>query len=234
MTKKDAARSTFPRRRPRPSPGFSRRPMPAPTASSDTAPASRDRYRAQPAQGVGDRRTRPDDLAALAPLLEREAHAGRPTFVVTRACIATAASRGRSSAGRVRRRRDAVRAPRRCRGARGRAPRRARLRLHPGARHPRTRLRLGVRRSGCRTGGARRGPSPVRRSLAPGVGALVTADHGMVDVPAIGTCCCGTAIRCSTMCAGGGEPRMLQLYTEDGERAPSRRAGVKPSSRARG
>jgi hypothetical protein len=81
---KDAARSTFPRRRPPPSPGFSPRPMPAPTASSDTAPVSGDRYRPQPAQGW--------ETDGLDPMTWQRARrcsnrkpAGRPTFVVTRA-----------------------------------------------------------------------------------------------------------------------------------------------------
>lgn len=56
------------------------------------------------------------------------------------------------------------------------------------------------------------------RALARGVGGLVTADHGMVDVPAHRQVLLGEG---DPLVAGvrliAGEPRMLHLYTEPGE-----------------
>ncbi|GAA2014483.1 alkaline phosphatase family protein [Microbacterium ulmi] len=56
-------------------------------------------------------------------------------------------------------------------------------------------------------------------SLAPGTGAVVTADHGMVDVPRHRHVLIGEG---DDLAAGvrliGGEPRMLHLYTERGAR----------------
>ncbi len=57
-------------------------------------------------------------------------------------------------------------------------------------------------------------------ALSPGTGALVTADHGMVDVPAHRRLLLGAD---SALWEGvrvvGGEPRMLHLYAEPGETA---------------
>ncbi|MFG6445619.1 alkaline phosphatase family protein [Microbacterium sp. P07] len=56
------------------------------------------------------------------------------------------------------------------------------------------------------------------KSLTPGVGALITADHGMVDVPRHRQLLLGEE---SPLVAGvaaiGGEPRMLHLYAESGQ-----------------
>jgi len=61
------------------------------------------------------------------------------------------------------------------------------------------------------------------RALAPGTGALVTADHGMVDVPAHRQVLLGEG---DPLLAGvrimAGEPRMLHLYAEEGAAAEVR------------
>lgn len=61
------------------------------------------------------------------------------------------------------------------------------------------------------------GMALLERKLAPGTGVVITADHGMVDVPAhrrqlIGE---GNALWDGVSDVGG-EPRMLHLYTEEG------------------
>ncbi len=50
----------------------------------------------------------------------------------------------------------------------------------------------------------------------PQVGVLVTADHGMVDVPAHRQVLFGDGPLTDGLAAVGGEPRMLHLYAEDG------------------
>lgn len=57
-------------------------------------------------------------------------------------------------------------------------------------------------------------------SLRPGTGALITADHGMVDVPAHRRLLFGEdSALWDGVAVVGGEPRMLHLYAEDGRAA---------------
>ncbi|MCP2636872.1 alkaline phosphatase family protein [Microbacterium sp. HD4P20] len=57
-------------------------------------------------------------------------------------------------------------------------------------------------------------------SLAPGIGVVVTSDHGMVDVPRHRHVLLGESdARLAGVRLIGGEPRMLHLYAEPGEEA---------------
>ncbi len=238
MTKKDAARSTFPSTTATALTGL--------LTATDAGTHGIVGYRARiPGTDIAPNQLKgwetdgldPMTWQRAQPLLEREANAGRPTFVVSKGLIrdsgfTRAIQRGPSSSAP----RPPGRAPHRRRRTRVGEPGRARLRLHTGTRHPRSRARLGIRAMAAGAGGTRRGPSSVRSDALAGVGALVTADHGMVDVPAHRHVLLrdGDPLLHDVALVAGGEPRMLQLYTTDGSAAPSPRAGVKPSSRARG
>ena len=65
-------------------------------------------------------------------------------------------------------------------------------------------------------------PRPVRsrRRSAPRIGAVVTADHGMVDVPRVKHLLLSDGDGLTDdVRVFGGEPRMLHLYAEAGQRA---------------
>ncbi len=64
------------------------------------------------------------------------------------------------------------------------------------------------------------------------VGVLLTADHGMVDVPAHRQVLFGEGDLTAGLAEVGGEPRMLHLYAEDGAADDLHRAWLEESHRA--
>lgn len=219
MTKRDAARSTFPSTTATALTGL--------LTATDAGTHGIVGYRARiPGTDIAPNQLKgwetdgldPMTWQRAQPLLEREAHAGRPTFVVTKGLY-----RDSGFTRAIQRGAEFVAAATPYERLAAAATRAA---AHPGA-------LVYVYIPELDTLGHAHGweseqwlrglealDADLRRFdtlLAPGVGALVTADHGMVDVPAHRQVLLregDTLLHDVRLVAG--EPRMLQLYTEDG------------------
>lgn len=220
MTKKDAARSTFPSTTATALTGL--------LTATDAGAHGIVGYRARiPGTDIAPNQLKgwesdgldPMTWQRSAPLLEREAHAGRPTFVVTKGLY-----RDSGFTQAIQRGAEFVAA---ATPSERLAAAAARAAAHPGALvyvYIPELDTLGHAygwESAQWLQGLEELDADLRRfdaQLGPGVGALVTADHGMVDVPAHRQ----VLLRDGDPLLQGvrlvaGEPRMLQLYTEDRE-----------------